>query len=83
MSSYLFVALVLWLLSIRNTLAELIVGVTLVWFVCALRYETGFDWMVYESYFQGVASGACFTPPRCGCNGGTLLPAQLFRFPVR
>ncbi|MFK3818842.1 EpsG family protein [Pseudomonas sp. NPDC089407] len=69
MSFYLLVALALWLLSIlgmlsvRSTPAEWVLGVALVWFVCALRYETGFDWMVYESYFQGVASGPFLSPP--------------------
>jgi len=67
---YLCVALALWLmatpgiLSMRSTGVSLVLGVTLVWFICALRFETGFDWMVYESYFNAIAQSPFLAQPQ-------------------
>jgi hypothetical protein len=41
----------------------LIYGTFVFWAICAFRYETGFDWIVYEDYFSAVASSAFFEVP--------------------
>lgn len=59
---YLGVGLFLWAVAIRGVLAREQTGISLLasalvfWFVCAFRFETGFDWIVYERYFEAVSS---------------------------
>jgi hypothetical protein len=67
---YLCVALALWLMStpsifsMRSTGLSLVLGIALVWFICALRFETGFDWMVYESYFNAIEQSPFLALPQ-------------------
>ncbi|KQN57140.1 EpsG family protein [Pseudomonas sp. Leaf58] len=67
---YLCVAMALWLMSapsifsLRSTGISLVLGTVLVWSVCALRFETGFDWMVYESYFNAIAQSPFLAQPQ-------------------
>lgn len=70
MMFYLCVAIALWamstpsMFSLRSSGLSLVLGTFLVWFVCALRYETGFDWMVYESYFNAIAQSPFLAQPQ-------------------
>ncbi|MCW8352386.1 EpsG family protein, partial [Citrobacter portucalensis] len=60
MGFYLLTALVLWILSTPRVIGGIESGVGLlfstviIFIFFAFRYETGFDWMVYQQYFNAV-----------------------------
>ncbi|WP_397448109.1 EpsG family protein [Pseudomonas sp. NA-150] len=61
---YLIIGLLLWVASIpglflkqvsdSRILKLLLISVLIFWGVCSFRFETGFDWVVYEQYFDDV-----------------------------
>lgn len=60
MGFYLLTALVLWILSTPRVIgsgesgAGLLFSTIIIFLFFAFRYETGFDWMVYQQYFNAV-----------------------------
>lgn len=67
---YIGTACLLWLVAARSTLNSngsnfsYIFGALLFWIVCAFRFETGFDWLVYENYFEAVVSSGFMSLPK-------------------
>jgi hypothetical protein len=57
---YLGVGLLLWAITIPGLFVNSKTGISFFlaiiffWFICAFRFETGFDWMVYEQYFNAI-----------------------------
>lgn len=59
---YVGTAVLLWMMSFRSALGGvgtgfgILFGTLIFWAISAFRFETGFDWMIYEGYFNAVAS---------------------------
>lgn len=57
---YLGVGILLWAIAIpglfmkTNTGISFFVAMIIFWLICAFRFETGFDWVVYEQYFDAI-----------------------------
>lgn len=70
---YLAIGVVLWALSLPNVILKkssefsgfllLLFSAFVFWSVCSFRFETGFDWLIYEQYFDAVRSSEFMALP--------------------
>jgi hypothetical protein len=68
---YLFLFLFLWMLSFssmrfmdkRQVFVVYIVCCFVLWFFCSFRFQTGFDWPAYESYYADIDGGSLTLEP--------------------
>lgn len=57
---YFSVGVLLWVIAVpglfmnTKTGISFLVAMIIFWLICAFRFETGFDWVVYEQYFDAV-----------------------------
>lgn len=67
---YLGIGILLWAIATpglfmkTNTGLSFFMAMMVFWLICAFRYETGYDWVVYEQYFNSVASSAFMEFPQ-------------------
>ncbi|WP_460158347.1 EpsG family protein [Pseudomonas sp. S3_E11] len=59
---YIGVGFLLWVITIPGLFVSSKTGISfflaliVFWFICSFRFETGFDWVVYEQYFNAIES---------------------------
>lgn len=67
---YLGVGFLLWAIAIPGLFMKTKTGISfflammVFWLICAFRYETGYDWVVYEQYFNAVKSSGFLDFPQ-------------------